>query len=98
MPPASEFWSLTLYDLPDRQLVANAIDRYCLSSRDALQADSDGGLTLMMQSGAPEQDASSNWLPTPQSGAFTLILRLYGPTQDVVEQRWRMPVVEVVSV
>jgi hypothetical protein len=63
-----------------------------------LQADSDGGLTLMMQSGAPEQDASSNWLPTPQSGAFTLILRLYGPTQDVVEQRWRMPVVEVVSV
>lgn len=98
LPPASEFWSLTLYDLPDRQLVANAIDRYCLSSRDVLQADNDGGLTLMMQSEAPEQSVSSNWLPTPQSGAFTLILRLYGPTRDVIEQRWRMPVVEVVSV
>jgi hypothetical protein len=35
LPPATEFWSLTLYDLPDRQLVANSIDRYCLSSRDA---------------------------------------------------------------
>jgi len=98
LPPASEFWSLTLYDLPDRQLVANAIDRYCLSSRDVLQTDSDGGLTLLMQSTAPEAGELSNWLPTPPSGAFTLVLRLYGPAREVVEQRWRMPVVEVVSV
>lgn len=95
LPPASEFWSLTLYDLPDRQLVANSIDRYCLSSRDALQVDADGGLTLLMQPSAPP--SSSNWLPTPAGGAFTLILRLYGPRQEVIEQRWRMPVVEVVS-
>ncbi|KQZ83568.1 DUF1254 domain-containing protein [Pseudomonas sp. Root562] len=96
LPPASEFWSLTLYDLPDRQLVANPIDRYCLSSRDALQVDADGGVTLVMQTSAPE--SSNNWLPTPAQGAFTLILRLYGPKPDVVEQRWRMPVVEAVSV
>ena len=92
LPPATEFWSLTLYDLPDRQLVANSIDRYCLSSRDALQADADGGLTLVMQPSAPQ--TSNNWLPTPASGAFTVILRLYGPKQEVIEQRWRMPVVE----
>jgi len=92
LPPATEFWSLTLYDLPDRQLVANPIDRYCLSSRDALQADADGGLTLVMQPSAPQ--TSNNWLPTPASGAFTVILRLYGPKQEVIEQRWRMPVVE----
>lgn len=96
LPPASEFWSLTLYDLPDRQLVANSIDRYCLSSRDKLQADADGGVTLVMQASTPQ--ASNNWLPTPASGAFTLILRLYGPKREVIEQRWRMPVVEVVSV
>ena len=95
LPPASEFWSLTLYDLPDRQLVANPIDRYCLSSRDRLQADADGGLTLLMQSSAP--DDQHNWLPAPQSGAFTLVLRLYGPERQVIEQRWQMPVVEVIS-
>jgi hypothetical protein len=94
LPPASEFWSLTLYDLPDRQLVANPIDRYCLSSRDSLLADADGGLTLLMQPSAPQ--VQSNWLPTPASGAFTLVLRLYGPQQQVVEQRWKMPAVEVV--
>ncbi|NUU39182.1 DUF1254 domain-containing protein [Pseudomonas sp. C2B4] len=96
LPPASEFWSLTLYDLPDRQLVANAIDRYCLSSRDRLQRDVDGGLTLVMQASAP--DEQNNWLPTPASGAFTLVLRLYGPERQVIEQRWQMPAVERVSV
>ncbi|WP_095171901.1 DUF1254 domain-containing protein [Pseudomonas sp. Irchel 3H3] len=95
LPPASEFWSLTLYELPDRQLVANPIDRYCLSSRDHLQPDADGGLTLLVQSTAPE--TSSNWLPAPQDGAFTLILRLYGPERQVIEQRWQMPAVEIVQ-
>ncbi|MGJ7517614.1 DUF1254 domain-containing protein [Pseudomonas baetica] len=96
LPPASEFWSLTLYDLPDRQLVANAIDRYCLSSRDPLLRDADGGLTLVMQAASP--DEQSNWLPTPASGAFTLVLRLYGPQPQVIEQKWQMPAVEVISV
>ena len=96
LPPASEFWSLTLYDLPDRQLVANPIDRYCLSSRDTLRADADGGLTLLIQAIAPEAGEQSNWLPTPQSGAFNVILRLYGPRREVVEQRWKMPLVEMI--
>lgn len=96
LPPASEFWSLTLYDLPDRQLVANPIDRYCLSSRDHLQVDADGGMTLHVQGAAPG-DSLGNWLPAPQSGAFTLILRLYGPSQDVIERRWQMPAVELIG-
>jgi hypothetical protein len=96
LPPASEFWSLTLYDLPDRQLVVNSIDRYCLSSRDHLRMDADGGLTLLMQSSTPKEQ--SNWLPTPASGAFSLVLRLYGPERQVISQHWQMPVVELVSI
>ncbi|GLZ85004.1 lipoprotein [Metapseudomonas resinovorans] len=95
LPPASEFWSLTLYDLPDRQLVANAIDRYCLSSRDELQRDADGGLTFWVQSDAPV--ARDNWLPAPRQGPFTLVLRLYGPSKEVVAHGWAMPQVEPVS-
>jgi hypothetical protein len=95
LPPAREFWSLTLYDLPDRQLVTNAINRYCLGSRDHTQLDADGGLTLVMQTTTPGEQ--SNWLPAPASGAYTLVLRLYGPERQVLEQRWQMPAVEVVS-
>ncbi|MCY1281136.1 hypothetical protein D9M68_289640 [compost metagenome] len=92
LPPASEFWSLTLYDLPDRQLVDNPIDRYCLSSRDNLARDPDGSLTLLLQSEAPAE--RSNWLPAPAKGPFFVALRLYGPTADVQAGKWRMPPLE----
>ncbi|MBM7061814.1 DUF1254 domain-containing protein [Pseudomonas sp. UL073] len=92
LPPASQFWSLTLYDLPDRQLVDNPINRYCLSSRDALKRDADGGLTLLLQREAPADQ--SNWLPTPAKGPFFLALRLYGPSEAAKTGQWQMPAVE----
>lgn len=92
LPPASEFWSLTLYELPDRQLVDNPINRYCLSSRDALQRDADGGLTLLVQTEAPVQQ--DNWLPAPANGPFSLTLRLYGPSAEVIAGKWQMPKIE----
>jgi hypothetical protein len=49
-----------------------------------------------MQANSPGAGEESNWLPTPKNGAFNVILRLYGPKQEVVEQKWRMPVVEVI--
>lgn len=94
LPPASEFWSLTLYDLPDRQLVANPLERYCLSSRDELRRDADGSLTLYIQSDKPAEDRHSNWLPSPASGPFSLVIRLYGPSPAMIAGQWRMPEVE----
>jgi hypothetical protein len=35
-------------------------------------------------------------LPAPQQGPFTLVLRLYGPSKEVVAHGWPMPVVEQV--
>jgi hypothetical protein len=82
LPPVSEFWSLTLYDLPDRQLVVNALDRYSLGSCDRLRRDADGGLTLLVQSSAPA------------AGPLSLVLRLYGPEPRVIRGDWQMPEVE----
>ena len=94
LPPAREFWSITLYDLPDRQLVDNPIQRYCLSSRDALVRDADGGVTLYIQADSPGQEHQANWLPSTQQGPFNLILRIYGPERQVVGGEWQMPGVE----
>ena len=33
LPPVQLFWSITLYGLPDRLLVANPIDRYSIGDR-----------------------------------------------------------------
>ena len=32
LPPAKQFWSLTMYSLPQRLLVANPLDRYLLNT------------------------------------------------------------------
>lgn len=94
LPPAKEFWSITLYDLPDRQLVDNPIQRYCLSSRDPLVRDADGGVTLYIQAQSPGKEHEANWLPSTQQGPFNVILRVYGPQPAMVAGQWKMPGVE----
>ena len=52
-----------MYDA-DLNLVDNLIDRYSIGDRMPEQVrDSDGGLTLSIQSDASTADPMSNWLP-----------------------------------
>jgi hypothetical protein len=90
LPPASGFWSLTMYDT-DGYLVANPLRRYALRSGDPFVADADGGLTLELGP-TPPADASRqpNWLPAP-AGMYTLLLRLYWPHAEVLDGRWIPP-------
>jgi hypothetical protein len=90
-PPVDFFWSITMYALPDRGLVPNAIGRYSLGDRTpGLAPDADGGLTIWMQHETPGPDRESNWLPTP-AGPFYFVARLYGPKAEALDGRWRLP-------
>lgn len=90
LPPVRAFWSLTMYD--QRQLfAANAIDRHAIGDRYALQFNADGSLDLHIQRESPGRDRTSNWLPAPSSGPFSLNLRLYWPRAEVLEGRWAPP-------
>jgi hypothetical protein len=96
LPPVRAFWSLTMYD--DRQLFAdNPIGRYAIGDRDPLHFDSDGSLMLYIQRESPGRDKESNWLPTPQRGAFTMNLRLYWPEPAALDGTWAPPLVRRVS-
>ncbi|WP_369145493.1 DUF1254 domain-containing protein [Streptomyces sp. R44] len=92
LPPARFFWSVTLYGLPDRLLVANAIDRYAIGDRTpGLVYDDDGGLTLHVRKDRPaDPKEAANWLPAPD-GPFSLVVRLYGPDPSVLDGSWRLP-------
>ena len=93
LPPVNAFWSLTLYDGKTQLLAANPIQRYALGDRSpGLQYDADGGLTLILQSDAPENAPQGNWLPTPQ-GPFNLLLRLYLPKDGALDGRYRLPTI-----
>lgn len=95
LPPVNAFWSLTMYN--DRQFfVANPIHRFAIGDRDHLKFDSDGSLTLYVQHDSPGPEAESNWLPAPAEN-FNIILRLYWPKEEIVEERWAPPGIEPAS-
>lgn len=98
MPPARGFWSITMYDA-EYFFVDNPLNRYTVSSRNALKADADGSIPVYVQATSPGADKETNWLPAPK-GPFVLMMRLYWPkpnTPSILNGTWKPPVVERVG-
>jgi hypothetical protein len=92
VPAVKFFWSMTMYDLPGRQLVANPISRYAIGSRSpGLKTNADGSIDIYLQSKSPGADKESNWLPSPPKGPFYMILRMYGPQGSLIAGTWQAP-------
>jgi hypothetical protein len=91
LPPVNEFWSITMYKLPERLLVDNAINRYSIGGRTpGLKQNPDGSLDIYLQSDNPGPDKASNWLPTPK-GPFFFAARFYGPRASLLDGSWKLP-------
>ncbi len=83
-PPVDYFWSITMYQLPERLLVENPIQRYSIgSSTPGLSKNDDGSLTIYVSAQSPGSDKESNWLPAPE-GPFWTVLRCYGPGEEII--------------
>ncbi|QDE92699.1 hypothetical protein BHS06_29025 [Myxococcus xanthus] len=78
LPPAECFWSLTMYG-ENQFLVPNCINRYSLGTQSNLSVAADGSVTIYIQANAPSAAEMPNWLPSPASGSFYIVLRIYGP-------------------
>ena len=91
LPPVNEFWSITMYNLPQRLLVENQINRYSVGDRTAgLKQGPDGSLEIYVQHDNPGPDKASNWLPAPK-GPFFFVARFYGPKQAAMDGTWKLP-------
>ncbi|MFA0112255.1 DUF1254 domain-containing protein [Vibrio sp. 10N.261.46.E11] len=92
--PADAFWSLTMYDAKNLFMVENFIQRYSISTnrKDELKYAEDGTLPICIQYVKPT-DPTCNWLPAPQDD-FYLHMRLYEPTQAVLDNEYPLPQVE----
>jgi hypothetical protein len=95
IPPAKFFWSLTMYDNQTGLMSHNELNRYSIGDRTrGLRYHSDGSLTIYMGHKMPKE-GPSNWLPAPY-GPFDILLRLYGPKDEVMTKAWiPQPVVRV---
>ena len=86
------FWSLTMYDA-NYFFVENPINRYSISERQPLKANSDGSVDLLIQHESPGADKESNWLPAPKD-KFLLMMRLYWPEESdpsILDGSWAIP-------
>ena len=88
-PPVNAFWSITLYDSEGFQ-VANALNRFAVSSYMPFKYNPDGSLDLYFQNESPGPDKEANWLPAPK-GDFNLCMRLYGPKSEALTGKWNPP-------
>lgn len=85
MPPVGEFWSITSYD-EKFNLVVNEDYHYGVGSRNPnLKYNEDGSLTFKVQNTKPEEGLS-NWIPTPETGAFKLTFRFYHPKEVMFDK------------
>ncbi len=88
-PPVRAFWSVTMYDQAG-YFTANPLNRYAIGDRDRLKYNADGSLDVYVQHESPGPERESNWLPAPAE-RFNLTLRLYWPTESVLNGEWIPP-------
>ena len=86
------FWSATMYDYNNNYTVVNPINRYSLGSDNEMIKNSDGTVTIYLQSESPGKDKEANWLPSPKSGRWYLNLRAYAPGQRTIESAFNSDV------
>jgi hypothetical protein len=90
LPEAMRFWSVTAYTPEAIELVANPADKYAVASYTPPQPNpEDGSVSIYMARELPAGVPMANWLPIP-SGAFNIMLRVYGP-QGTVEAGTYVP-------
>jgi hypothetical protein len=65
LPPVGAFWSITLYDQEGFQ-VANALNRFAVSSWMPFKYNEDGSVDLYFQNESPGAGKEANWLPAPK--------------------------------
>lgn len=96
LPPASAFWSMTMYD-DDGWLVDNPLGRYAVGDRTTdLRTDADGAVEILLSQQPPAPGARLNWLPSP-AGRFYVMLRLYLPDEAALDGCWSPPPIVRVS-
>lgn len=81
IPTYTRFWSFTAYTGNAVELVPNSFDKYVVASYTPdLVTNPDGSITIYLSEMPPSNTALiPNWLPLP-SNKFSVMLRVYGPT------------------
>ena len=97
LPPVKLFWSVTMYNLPQRLLADNKINRYSIGDRTpGFKPAEDGSITIYVQNASPEGEKKANWLPAP-AGPFFIVGRFYGPDETLMDGSYKVPAIQLIK-
>lgn len=96
LPPASAFWSLTLYDTQNGFFIPNIRKKYSVGENAGMKLNPDGGIDIHVAVEQPNGVPEENWLPINRKDEnLDIILRLYVPDLKKLKA-WKVPNAEIV--
>jgi hypothetical protein len=95
LPPATAFWSMTLYDLENGFFIPNDRKKYSVGENAGYKLNADGGIEIVVSARKPDGVPQENWLPISRedidlSGQF----RIYVPDAEKMKT-WKTPQFEL---
>ena len=91
LPPATAFWSLTLYDLKDGFFIPNEGKKYSVGENAGYNLNADGGIEIYVSALQPEGVPAENWLPINREDIdINGMFRIYAPDTDKIKT-WVTP-------
>lgn len=97
LPPATAFWSITLYDSENGFFIPNDRKKYSVGVNGGMRLDTNGGISVHIAAAQPEGVPEENWLPIVR-GDYDIdaVLRVYAPDADRL-QTWSPPLAQVIE-
>jgi hypothetical protein len=94
LPPATAFWSITLYDTENGFFLPNDRKKYSVGENSGMKLDAEGGITIYLAAEQPEGVPEENWLPMTRGDyGVDLSMRIYVPDLERYET-WSPPKAE----
>jgi hypothetical protein len=94
--PASEFWSLTVYDQVTAAFFLNTTHLAVASLDKGVRKNADGSVDIYVGPKAPA-GMESNWIYTAPGKNWYPWFRFYGPEKAIFDKTWKLPNIELVK-
>jgi len=96
-PPATAFWSVTLYDLQNGFFIPNDRKKYSAGANGGMKLDADGGIAIYIAAQKPEGIPEENWLPISRKDeGIGATLRIYVADMEKMKT-WTAPKAEMLK-
>jgi hypothetical protein len=95
LPPATAFWSLTLYDLKDGFFIPNDRKKYSVGENAGFKLNAEGGIEIVVSATKPKDVPEENWLPINRENiGINGMFRIYAPDVEKMKT-WKTPQFEM---